>query len=49
MFFSVFGGTHHLTPDIKIYFENVILCQFSSGKWFLRTKFVQGALAWKLH
>jgi hypothetical protein len=37
----------YVTPDSKIYYEKVKMCQFSSRNWFFCTKFVQLAVAGK--
>jgi hypothetical protein len=40
---SIVIGAQYLTPNNKMYCEKV--CWFSSGNWFLSTKFVQLAVA----
>jgi hypothetical protein len=37
----------YVTPHSKIYCKKVKMCRFSSGNWFLCTKFVEFAVAGK--
>jgi hypothetical protein len=42
---SISTGAQYVTPSSKIYWEKLKMCRFSSGNWFLCTKFVQLAVA----
>jgi hypothetical protein len=44
---SISNGAQYVTPDSKIYCEKVKMCHFSSGNWFLCTKFMQLVVAGK--
>jgi hypothetical protein len=42
---SISSGAQYATSDSKLYCGKVKMCQFSPGKWFFCTKFVQLAVA----
>ncbi len=44
---SISNGAQYVTPENKIYGKKVKKCQFSSGNWFLCTRFVHIAMACK--
>jgi hypothetical protein len=46
---SISTGAEYVTPNSKIYCENVKMCRFSSGNWFFCIKFMQLAVAGKRH
>ncbi len=42
---SISTGAQYVTPDTKIYSEEVKMFRFFSGNWFFCTKFAQLAVA----
>jgi len=41
---SISNGAQYVTPDSKIYCEQVNMCRFSSRNWFFCIKFVKRAV-----